>query len=48
LGELYLDRKRREHEVDRATSVTKKKFENLKYGEQIMAAIDTAEELREE
>lgn len=27
--------------------VIKKKFENLKYGEEIMAAIDQAEQLRE-
>lgn len=30
-----------------ATTVVKKKFENLKYGEEIMAAIDLAEEMRE-
>lgn len=29
------------------SEVIKKKFENLKYGEEIMAAIDQAEEMRE-
>lgn len=29
-----------------ATTVVKKKFENLKYGEEIMAAIDLSEEVR--
>ncbi|KRX07433.1 WD40-repeat-containing domain [Pseudocohnilembus persalinus] len=31
-----------------ATTVVKKKFENLKYGEEIMAAIDLSEEVRQE
>ena len=30
------------------SEVIKKKFENLKYGEEIMAAIDQAEEMREQ
>lgn len=38
----------RKDEASEVTSVGKKKFENLKYGEEIMAAIDLAESLKED